>query len=102
VRPRTVWRLGGERKNLRLTVDTTEPLVVELIERAARNSGIRLERIPVCASCGAEVFWSFPRPEDPCLDCGQPIAGLPPAEAPAPADRDEFGHGLGEIDGAGE
>lgn len=28
---------------------------------------------PVCKHCGAEVFWSFPRPEDPCFDCDLPI-----------------------------
>lgn len=27
-----------------------------------------------CAYCGAEVFWSLPQPDDPCLTCGEPIA----------------------------
>lgn len=27
----------------------------------------------VCKHCGAEVTWGFPRPEDPCLECGKPI-----------------------------
>lgn len=26
-----------------------------------------------CIHCGAEVFWSFPRAEDPCFECRQPV-----------------------------
>ena len=45
--PRTVWwivRLDGRRLDVRLEVDTTAPLVVEMIERAAADAGIVLER----------------------------------------------------------
>jgi len=27
----------------------------------------------VCGNCGAEVWWSFPRPEDECPECGELI-----------------------------
>lgn len=27
----------------------------------------------VCDHCGAEVFWSFPRPDDLCFECNKPI-----------------------------
>lgn len=26
-----------------------------------------------CRHCGAEVWWSFPRPDDPCYECEKPI-----------------------------
>jgi len=29
---------------------------------------------PVCIHCGEEVFWGLPRPEDPCVKCGKPVA----------------------------
>jgi hypothetical protein len=52
--PRTRWRLRAignagivlDRLDLELTVDTTAEAVVGAIERAARNNGILLERIP--------------------------------------------------------
>jgi rRNA maturation endonuclease Nob1 len=28
---------------------------------------------PACVHCGHIVWWSFPRPEDICWDCGNPI-----------------------------
>lgn len=30
---------------------------------------------PRCVHCGAEVWWSFPRPKDTCAECGKPISG---------------------------
>lgn len=30
---------------------------------------------PRCMHCGAKVWWSAPRPEDPCYECRKPIAG---------------------------
>jgi hypothetical protein len=49
--PHTIWRIRAldlispARLNVRLAVDTTAPLVVEAIERAADDAGILLERI---------------------------------------------------------
>jgi len=51
---RTRWRLVAIAENARvwqgldveLVADTTSEVVVDAIERAARNNGIRLERVP--------------------------------------------------------
>ena len=26
-----------------------------------------------CVHCGAEVWWSLPRMDDPCFECGKPV-----------------------------
>jgi len=26
-----------------------------------------------CVHCGADVWWSFPRPDDPCWECKRPV-----------------------------
>jgi hypothetical protein len=57
----------------------------------ARRSGIEAtpERLPgsltslpdadtraaVCVHCGKAVWWSLPRPDDPCYECGKPVGG---------------------------
>jgi hypothetical protein len=48
--PQTVWRIVGltaesEELNVRLVVDTTEPAIVDAIERGARQAGVELERV---------------------------------------------------------
>jgi hypothetical protein len=38
----------------------------------------------VCSRCGAEVWWGFPRPEDPCYECGGTIGATAPPKGTAP------------------
>ena len=73
--PRTVWRLvaivedaGVVRSNLdvQLVADTTSELVVDAIERAARQNGIRLERI---------MSANEPAPERSTSPAGRPARG---------------------------
>lgn len=38
------------------------------------NASVSAERFKVvCIRCGAEVFWSMPRPEDLCVSCQLPV-----------------------------
>jgi hypothetical protein len=43
-----------------------KPLCSRCVEIAGRAA-------PVCAHCGESVWWSFPRPDDPCFNCGKPV-----------------------------
>lgn len=31
--------------------------------------------LPKCDHCGADIFWGLPQPNDPCIDCGNPVRG---------------------------
>ena len=37
--------------------------------------------VPRCINCNAEVWWSFPRPEDSCYECKRPIGNAIPQAA---------------------
>jgi hypothetical protein len=41
----------------------------------------------ICGNCSAEVFWSMPRPEDPCPECGQEIGVRRPVKPRKPRAR---------------
>lgn len=46
----------------------------------------------VCKNCKSEVWWSTPRPEDDCSECGLPIGTVPPEVAKKwPEDFQGFG-----------
>lgn len=48
---------------------TEGELVSEILEKKAKQPKI------YCIHCKKEVWWRMPRPDDPCYECGEPIAG---------------------------